>query len=84
MTDQDKQPNFIDVDMRGQVCPATLLVAMDSMNRHREVLLSGAARLRIKTDNRAATNTIPATAQNMGYEAWVRKDKAYYEIIIGL
>ena len=79
-----KDVQIIDIDMRGQVCPATLLVAMDKLNRFRKGLLDGTIRLLIKTDNRDATNTIPATAQNMGYGVRVRKEQSHYEIEIGL
>ena len=70
--------------MRGQVCPSTLLVAMDTMNRHRQELQNGSVKLCIKTDNREAITTIPATAQNMGYYTKVTKEQGCYEICISL
>ena len=76
------QQKIIDVDMRGQVCPSTLLVALNHMNRHRQELQSGEAKLCIKTDNREAIATIPSTAQNMGYFTKVAKEQAHYEICI--
>ena len=78
------EQNIIEIDMRGQVCPACLLVAMDHMNKNRAPLQSGAARLCIKTDNREATNTIPITAQNMGYSSKVEKKDNFYEICVGI
>ena len=75
---------IIDIDMRGQVCPATLLVAMAALNQNRTLLLSGEARLCIKTDNREATATIPTTAENMGYEVKVTKLESCYNICVGL
>ncbi|MFH1215626.1 MAG: sulfurtransferase TusA family protein [Pseudomonadota bacterium] len=83
MNDKPEQKK-IDIDMRGQVCPACLLVAMAQMNTNRDVLQSGAARLCIKTDNREAINTIPTTAQNMGYSCRVKKKENYYEICLGI
>jgi TusA-related sulfurtransferase len=74
----------IQVDMRGQVCPSTLLVAMDNLNRNAQELRSGTVRLLIITDNREALHTIPATAENMGYIAKITKTTSHYEILIGL
>lgn len=82
MAEQTRQ-QVIEVDMRGQICPACLLVAMDHLNRNRAILQSGMARLCIKTDNRAATNTIPETAKNMGYQVKVSKEATCYEICVG-
>ncbi len=68
--------------MRGQVCPACLLVAMDALNKQRTVLKSGLKKLSILTDNREATTTIPSTASNMGYIVTVNKIDTYYEILV--
>jgi hypothetical protein len=76
MSDKTRQEK-IDIDMRGQVCPACLLVAMDTMNKHRPALQGGKVRLCIKTDNREAITTIPTTAQNMGYATRVTKTASY-------
>ena len=80
----DAQTGIIQVDMRGQVCPSTLLVAMDNLNRHAEGLQKGTVQLLIITDNREALHTIPATAENMGYTAQISKTAGHYEILIGL
>lgn len=78
------EQKVIEIDMRGQVCPACLLVAMDKMNKNRDVLKSGEARLCIKTDNREATTTIPTTAKNMGYGVSVTKMDTYYRLCVGI
>ncbi|MFZ5758703.1 MAG: sulfurtransferase TusA family protein [Thermodesulfobacteriota bacterium] len=80
----EKQQHIIAIDMRGQVCPACLLVAMDSMNKNRNALQNGSARLCITTDNREAITTIPSTARNMGYSTRVMKKASFYEICIGI
>ncbi|MBU0485469.1 MAG: sulfurtransferase TusA family protein [Proteobacteria bacterium] len=80
MTDQAAK--LIEIDTRGQVCPSTLLVALDNMNRYQEDLYSGKMKLLIRTDNRDATTTIPDTAENMGYEIEVRQQDGFYEILI--
>ena len=81
--DNSAEQKVVDVDMRGQVCPACLLVAMDMMNKNRDVLKSGEIILCIKTDNREATTTIPTTAKNMGYNVKVNKKDTYYQICVG-
>jgi TusA-related sulfurtransferase len=81
MDTSDKQKT-ISLDMRGQVCPACLLVAMDALNKQRTVLKSGLKKLSILTDNREATTTIPSTASNMGYIVTVNKIDTYYEILV--
>jgi len=78
----DKKPEILEVDMRGQVCPSTLLVTLDSINRNQTELRNGKVRLLIRTDNRDATTTIPGTAENMGYEIEVMPKDGYYEILI--
>lgn len=77
-------PRRIEVDMRGQVCPSTLLTALDRVNVHKLALRAGEVMLEIKTDNRDATATIPNTVKNMGYKAVVTKRPGYYEIMIGI
>ncbi len=80
--DDDSRVQTINIDMRGQVCPSTLLVAMDNLNKHRETIQDGSVRLRIQTDNREATTTIPTTAENMGYDVHVSNMEGYYQIEI--
>ncbi len=72
----------IPFDIRGQICPSTLLIALKEMNRHKEGLRSGETLLVFKTDNRDATVTIPDAAENMGYGADVAKEADYYLITI--
>ena len=66
-------PRTIELDIRGQICPSTLLVALREMNNNIDELNSGSVRLFIKTDNRDATNTIPEAAENMGFQVTVSK-----------
>lgn len=72
----------IEYDIRGQMCPSTLLTTLKEINRLREQLSSGLIYIEVKTDNRDATSTIPTTVNNMGYEATVTKKEGYYQIII--
>jgi len=72
----------IDFDIRGQLCPATLLVALKEVNARAQVLKKGSVNLRFVTDNRDATITIPESVSNMGYKVVVEKKEGYYCIII--
>jgi len=77
-------PTRIEEDMRGQVCPSTLIIALDRANTNKAALRTGKVVLVIKTDNRDATATIPGAMHNMGYETMVTKKMGYYEILIGV
>ena len=72
----------IEFDIRGQLCPATLLVALKEVNARAASLRQGAAQLCFITDNRDATVTIPESAANMGYAVAVEKKDGYYCILI--
>ncbi|MBE0596801.1 MAG: sulfurtransferase TusA family protein [Desulfuromonadales bacterium] len=73
----------LELDIRGQICPSTLLTALRTIAMHREPLRSGQQVLAIRTDNRDATATIPAAARNMGYHVEVEKEDGAYLILIG-
>lgn len=70
-------------DLRGRICPSTLLVAMKEMNTHRQKLQQQAVQMRFLVENRDATVTIPEMARNMGYAVEVSKVEQHYEIVIG-
>lgn len=72
----------ISIDMRGQICPSTLISALREINVRKDELRSGAMRLAFLTDNRDSTVTIPETAENMGYATKVIKEDDYYRIEI--
>lgn len=65
-------------DIRGQLCPATLLVALKEINTYADLLRQGSVKLCFKIDNRDATATIPESASNMGYAVTVEKKDGYY------
>jgi TusA-related sulfurtransferase len=68
------------LDIRGQICPACLLVTLKEIHSRKESLRSREAVLLVRTDHRDATRTIPDTASAMGYHVDVSKVKNYYEI----
>jgi TusA-related sulfurtransferase len=71
---------IIDYDIRGQICPSTLLIALREINAHQDELRAGALRLRFLTDNRDCVTTIPESAGTMGYGASVRRDQGCFVI----
>jgi len=83
MTDRSK-PKEILIDTRGQVCPSTLLVTLQHLNLQKNALRNGLVIIKIMTDHRHSTATIPNAVKNMGYDVLVTKQKGYYEILIGL
>ncbi len=70
----------IEFDIRGQICPSSLLVALKEVNARADILRQGEVKLCFITDNRDATITIPESASNMGYAATVVKKEGYYRI----
>lgn len=71
-----------EIDMRGKVCPSTLLIALREINTHKTALRSGALKLVLIADNRDATMTIPDAATTMGYAVSVAQDGPRYRIEI--
>lgn len=72
----------IEYDIRGQLCPSTLLVALREINTHAAALWAGTHRICFLIDNRDATITIPESAINMGYRVGVEKKDGCYRIEI--
>lgn len=72
----------IEFDIRGQICPSTLLTTLREINRHKSDLKQGTCRLVFKTDNRDATITIPETVRNMGYASEIVKQEGYYVLTV--
>lgn len=78
----DETLKTVEFDIRGQICPATLLVALREINRHYAELQSGQLQLMFRTDNRQAINTIPESAGNMGLNCSVEKSADGYVLAI--
>ncbi|HYQ48326.1 MAG TPA: sulfurtransferase TusA family protein [Thermodesulfovibrionales bacterium] len=70
----------IEIDIRGQVCPSTLLSALKEINGRSGELRDKSVTLSFLTDNRDAVVTIPESASNMGYAVSVIKRDGYYVI----
>ncbi len=80
----DKAANIIVHDIRGQICPSSLLFTLREINSQKKAFKEGNTRIIIKTDNRDATTTIPDAVSSMGYECSVIKKEGYYELRIVL
>ena len=78
----NKNPEIIELDIRGQVCPSSLLLVLREINNRTQALLDGQCEILVATDNRDATGTIPTTVENMGLSATVEKVADYYQIQI--
>ena len=70
----------IEYDIRGQICPSSLLTALREINVHQEALNDHVVRLTFLTDNRDCVTTMPESARNMGYAAEVTRDQGCYRI----
>ena len=77
-----KQTELCEFDIRGQICPSSLLLALREVNRQHQELLAGHLRMMILTDNRDATGTVPEAVRIMGLDADVEKADGYYSITI--
>lgn len=79
----EKEENVIIHDIRGQICPSSLLYTLHEVNTHRRELKNGTLKIIIRTDNRNATTTIPDAVSIMGYAFTVEKMAGgYYQIEI--
>lgn len=74
--------NNLILDIRGQICPACLLISLKELNNNRDIIKNGQASLVVLTDHRDATRTIPNAVIAMGYSVSVEKKEGYYEITI--
>ena len=78
----EKPGSIIEYDIRGQICPSTLLIALREITRNSDRLTSGEISLIFITDNRDATQTLPETVTNLGYQAEVQQQAGSYAIRI--
>lgn len=79
----DNEMEVIEYDVRGQICPSCLLIALREINQHQTKIKNGELMFQILSDNRQSTITIPNTVNNMGYQTKILKeDEGYYRITI--
>lgn len=72
----------VELDLRGQVCPAALMHSLKKLNALRGDLTSGAVALRVLTENRESVPTISEAARNMGYAVAVDREEAHYVLLV--
>lgn len=72
----------VELDLRGQICPATLLRSLGEINRRQEALRNRSVVLSILTTNRESTATVSETAVRMGYRVQVDREGPHYRIRI--
>jgi TusA-related sulfurtransferase len=72
----------VTLDIRGQVCPSTLLTALKEINARCEALRGGREKLVVLTTNRDSTHTLPDAARNMGYHVEVSREDGHYRIVV--
>ncbi len=70
------------LDLRGQICPASLLLSLRRINGMANDLRSGAAILEILTDNRDSVGTISDAAGSMGFAVTALKEEAHYRLVV--
>ena len=80
MNARHQDQELLEMDIRGQICPSCLLLALKEVNARAHELRDGSLELRILTDNRQATATIPDAVTNMGFEVDVVKEDGYYAV----
>jgi len=73
---------IMEIDIRGQVCPSSLLLALREVNKQHEKLASGHFQILVMTDNRDAIGTIPAAVESMGFSVDVEKKEGFYRILV--
>ena len=73
---------IIEMDIRGQICPSCLLLALKEVNDHIKQIKGGESEIRILSDDRHATVTIPDAVEKMGLETSVEKGGGGFEIRI--
>ena len=72
--------DVVEFDIRGQICPSSLLITLREINVRRREIKCGIQEIVILTDNRDATTTVPEALKNMGYKVIVEKKGNYYSI----
>lgn len=75
-------PEVVELDICGQLCPSCLLLTLKAVNQHRTGLRAGHCEVRILTDDRQATATIPEAVAKMGYQTEVSRAAGGYRIRI--
>ena len=76
------EDNQIVLDIRGQICPSCLLIALKEVTGHADKINDRLLSVLIVSDDRQATSTIPGAVHSMGFSTRVDKTDAGYEILV--
>lgn len=76
------EPVVKEIDLCGQICPSSLLIALREVNKAKDDLKSGMTLLAILTDNRSSITHITDAVSAMGYYVETLKEEQHYRIII--
>ncbi|QOX78587.1 sulfurtransferase TusA family protein [Trichlorobacter lovleyi] len=70
------------IDLRGQICPSTLLTALREVNSLKMELKTGDCSLLFLSDNRNSVTHISDAVGSMGYQVTVVKEEDYYRVVV--
>ena len=70
------------MDIRGQICPSCLFLALKEVNSNIDAIKRGESEVNILSDDRHATVTIPEAVQKMGLASVVEKGAEGFNIRI--
>lgn len=70
------------IDLRGQICPSTLLTALREVNNQKVELKSSSCSLLFLSDNRNSVTHISDAVGSMGYQVTVAKEEDYYRVVV--
>ena len=76
------EKNTITMDIRGRIWPSCLLLTLKQVNENIELLKRCEAEIRVISDDRHATATIPDAVENMGLSTRVERTEEGFEIRI--
>ena len=74
--------NTVEIDVRGFVCPSSLLVALRELNKQKDGLRRGDIRVVFLVDNHESTNRICEAVKSMGYEFEVTESQGGYSVAV--
>ena len=76
------EDKIIKMDIRGQICPSCLLLTLKEVNANIEAIKRGDSEIRLLSDDRHASATIPDAITKMGLSTSVKKSDEGFEIRI--
>lgn len=76
------QTSIEEIDIRGQICPSTMLTALREVNNRKADIKGGKTCLTLLSDNRSSVTNITETVGRMGYQVDVKKEHDYYRVSI--